>query len=282
MWLIKFTLLCSLIRNGLSKCPDNCPIDKTVTKKGFHCPLNNVNHPESVQCIQEWYPNAYACEQTNGYPKFSKCKAPKSTGVAICLNNNDLLLGNKCESGHADGGGNYYYGFEHRCWEGYENTNGFDCTLCKAGRFRGNQADSNKVNVKSKYCLACPSGKYGDEDGLRACDPCAKGTYSAGACPVDGDNGGTAGGCILCAACPSGQYSDDAAAIKCKTCNRGRYYAGTSGVVDTVCELCKSGFYAEDIGSSGCVSSLNVFTVLCFCVARFTVRRVSLVFDQVV
>ena len=128
----------------------------------------------------------------------------------------------------------------------------FFFNIGKTGRYRGNTGGNSRVDVESKYCLACPQGTYSDVTGLMVCDDCSKGKYQSGTCTKDEPDGGPAGGCIRCKACPAGQYSDQSKQSSCKQCDAGKSNGNVGSQAENNCEICAGGKFSENDGSTSC------------------------------
>ena len=159
---------------------------------GAHCNGGGTG-TNDVQCsdVNGNFPSltkGYYCVGYDAHPSATECKAPSTSGPAICLHNN---VDDKCAA--AQGGApstrtcnwwgtvckttTHFYGFQFRCWEGHEMSTSLSCTKCKTGRYRGNAAGYHRVDVKDSYCSACVPGTFANQEGLEVCDQCQSGMY---------------------------------------------------------------------------------------------------------
>lgn len=112
------------------------------------------------------------------------------------------------------------------------NTNSYECTECKDGYYLGQNKDclsqcpSNcKTCTSSTYCTQCKEGSYGgllDGNGSKTC------------CPTNCECNGGHGDCV---SCKRGYFGTSTSCAKhcpnkCITCES-----------DTLCNVCKNGFY---------------------------------------
>ena len=103
-------------------------------------------------------------------------------------------------------------------------------------------------------CAACGAGKYKNQTGSYACQPCVPGLFSTGSamacaeCPAGSYT--RMDGASTCAACEKGMYSMGSAQ-PCQTCPAGKYSESTGWVS---CTTCLPGLYAPSAGASTCIS----------------------------
>ena len=126
---------------------------------------------------------------------------------------------------------------------------GAQCTLCRAGKYRGGSSPQQcdvcpigfvSANSGSTRCETCTDGTTSDSKGV-ACIPCERGKVGV---PATG----------LCAHCPLGKVSNLSGvpnATKCSLCDEGRYSAFTR------CTTCPTGMYGTLSGQSSIESCMT-------------------------
>ena len=248
-------LCCMLLQDMTTMVQAGTPV---TSSNVAHCPRTSsgtfpnlqTSDPTEVQCSAATTGSlafAYVCLGSNMFPDYKQCKAPSSTGPAICLYNG---VDDKCTV--ARSGSSRFLGIQFRCWEGHEAASSLKCTKCKQGKFRGNTGGLHRVDVEHVFCVQCLAGKYASQEGLMQCDNCQLGRYSTGACAKEDSDGGPSGGCISCKECPVGQYQDQTASSSCIPCVAGKYGSESAAGSETDCQVCPDGEYSTNAGSSNC------------------------------
>lgn len=132
------------------------------------------------------------------------------------------------------------------CESGTVNS-GIDCVACPAGKFSNEEG--------ADVCIDCPAGKFAPVEGSTECTLCAEGKYNPdvgmSACykcpsgyvqPHEGRQD--------CIPCPPGWFqSDSAPAQECKPCPKGEYQ---SLPAQSHCEECPAGRYTDEEGQPDC------------------------------
>ena len=180
------------------------------------------------------------------------------------------------------------------CRPGYTGSDPDSCTACAAGSFKGSEGGaacapcavdtfSYEAAASCTACgphleseagqgqCQCSAGYFSDN--VNACEPCAAGTFKAGAgnssalCLPCADNTYTAGGAASCSDCPAHSVSENpgdiyaclcepgykrTAADTCAKCPAGSAKSETGNAVS--CSLCPVDTFQPTEGSATCLS----------------------------
>ncbi len=125
------------------------------------------------------------------------------------------------------------------------------CPLCSRGHFCPGAGQSypcpkgrygyERGNVNVSDCRMCDPGTHSSSDGAVFCENCQAGTY----CPGTGEKHN----------CPAGRYGSNPAGLftdidsACQKCDKGKYADGEGS---TVCQKCNPFEYANGTGSASC------------------------------